>query len=67
MLWNRRHAGRPSGCAGRAAGFPDGEGGAGSFQGGLPWGAVAAGALLAVALVVIDRMLERRGAHGGRR
>jgi putative OPT family oligopeptide transporter len=35
----------------------------GVFEGGLPWGAVAAGVLLAVALVAVDRMLERRGAR----
>jgi putative OPT family oligopeptide transporter len=34
----------------------------GVFNGGLPWGAVAAGALLATVLVVIDLALERRGA-----
>jgi putative OPT family oligopeptide transporter len=35
----------------------------GVFEGGLPWGAVAAGALLAVALLAADRILERRGAR----
>jgi putative OPT family oligopeptide transporter len=35
----------------------------GVFEGGLPWGAVVAGAMLAVALVAIDRILERRGAR----
>lgn len=35
----------------------------GVFEGGLPWGAVGAGVLLAVALVVVDRMLERQGAR----
>ena len=34
----------------------------GVFNGGLPWGAVAAGALLATVLVAIDLALERRGA-----
>ncbi len=34
----------------------------GVFNGGLPWGAVAAGAVLATALVAIDLALERRGA-----
>jgi putative OPT family oligopeptide transporter len=35
----------------------------GVFEGGLPWGVVGAGALLAVALVVADRILEWRGAQ----
>ncbi|HVA83827.1 MAG TPA: oligopeptide transporter, OPT family [Candidatus Binataceae bacterium] len=35
----------------------------GVFEGGLPWGTVAAGALLAVALLGADRILERRGAR----
>ena len=35
----------------------------GVFEGGLPWGAVAAGVLLAAALVAVDRILERRGAR----
>lgn len=35
----------------------------GVFEGGLPWGVIGAGALLAVALVVVDRILERRGAQ----
>ena len=32
-------------------------------QGGLPWGAIAAGVVLALALVAVDRVLERRGAR----
>lgn len=35
----------------------------GVFAGGLPWSAVVAGAILAMALVAIDRILERRGAR----
>jgi putative OPT family oligopeptide transporter len=35
----------------------------GVFEGALPWGAVVAGAILAAALVAIDRILERRGAR----
>jgi putative OPT family oligopeptide transporter len=35
----------------------------GVFEGGLPWGTVAAGALLAMALLAADRILERRGAR----
>jgi putative OPT family oligopeptide transporter len=35
----------------------------GVFEGGLPWGAVVAGAMLAVALVAVDRILERLGAR----
>ncbi len=35
----------------------------GVFQGGLPWATVGAGAMLAVALVVIDRALERCGSQ----
>lgn len=35
----------------------------GVFAGELPWGAISAGALLAVALVVVDSMLERGGAR----
>jgi putative OPT family oligopeptide transporter len=35
----------------------------GVFAGGLPWGAIAAGVLLALALVAIDGVLERRGAR----
>ncbi len=35
----------------------------GVFTGGLPWVTVGIGALLAAALVVIDRWLERRGAR----
>jgi putative OPT family oligopeptide transporter len=35
----------------------------GVFEGGLPWGAVAAGALFAFALLGADRILERRGAR----
>jgi putative OPT family oligopeptide transporter len=35
----------------------------GVFEGGLPWGVVGAGALLAVALVVADQILQRRGAQ----
>ncbi|MGH7915373.1 MAG: OPT family oligopeptide transporter [Candidatus Binataceae bacterium] len=34
----------------------------GVFEGGLPWDAIVAGALLAAALVAADRILERRGA-----
>jgi putative OPT family oligopeptide transporter len=33
----------------------------GVFRGGLPWGTVGLGAAIAGALVVIDRMLEKRG------
>lgn len=35
----------------------------GVFEGGLPWGMVGAGALLAVVLVAADWQLERRGAR----
>jgi putative OPT family oligopeptide transporter len=35
----------------------------GVFQGGLPWGTIGAGALLAVLLVVVDHRLERCGAR----
>jgi putative OPT family oligopeptide transporter len=35
----------------------------GVFAGGLPWGAVTAGVVLAAALVAVDRILERRGAR----
>jgi putative OPT family oligopeptide transporter len=35
----------------------------GVFAGGLPWGAIAAGVLLALALVAIDGVLERRSAR----
>jgi putative OPT family oligopeptide transporter len=35
----------------------------GVFAGGLPWGAIAAGVLLALALVAIDGVLERRSAQ----
>ena len=35
----------------------------GVFEGGLPWGRCPAGALLAVALIAADRILERRGAR----
>lgn len=34
----------------------------GVFRGGLPWGAIAAGAGLAIILLVFDAILERRGA-----
>ena len=33
----------------------------GVFAGGLPWGAIAAGVVLALALVAVDGILERRG------
>lgn len=34
----------------------------GVFGGGLPWGMICCGGVLAVALIVADRLLERRGA-----
>jgi putative OPT family oligopeptide transporter len=35
----------------------------GVFEGGLPWAAVAAGVVLAIMLVALDLILERRGAR----